>query len=108
MTSAHGKEFIEIVDYRYRAQHLPVDSPYRDIYSPNPTELSAELCSMYLIDKIGATQHYIYGKWDNNKGYFVEVPIRDFDISKYLTPKVREWLETYMILPQITEDAGDE
>ena len=101
--SVHGKEFIEIVDYRYNAQHLPVDSPYRDIYSPNPTELSAELCAMYLIGKIGATQSYNYDKWDSYRGSFVEVPIRDFDTSKYLTPEVVEWLENYMMLPDVSE-----
>ena len=62
---------------------------------------------MYLLDKIGATQIYKYLKWNRHTG-FVEIPIRDFDTSKYLTPEIRQWLEAYMILPEITEDAGDE
>ena len=99
--SVHGKEFIEIVEYR--ASNIPTDSPYRDIYSKNLIELSAELCSMYLLDKIGATQRYKYEKWDSYRDHFVEVPIRDFDTSKYLTPQIREWLETYMILPEIAD-----
>ena len=103
--SVHGKEFIEIVEYR--ASNLPTDSPYRDIYSKNLIELSAELCSMYLLDKIGATQRYKYEKWNRHTG-LLEIPIRDFDVNTYLTPQIREWLETYMILPQITENASDE
>ena len=104
--SVHGKEFIEIVEYR--ASNLPTDSPYRDIYSKNLIELSAELCSMYLLDKIGATQLYKYAKWDSYRDHLVKIPIRDFDVNTYLTPQIREWLETYMILPQITENASDE
>ena len=44
----------------------------------------------------------------NGRNYTRLPQVRNFDTSKYLTPEMVEWLETYMILPQITEDAGDE
>lgn len=61
---------------------------------------------MYLLDKMGERSSYDYETYSDGK--FRKVPIRNFDTSKYLTPEVVEWLETHMILPQITEDAGDE
>ena len=113
--SPQGKAFIKMVgfidlgDYDWE---LPRNNIYRDVYSKNPIELSAELCSMYLLDKIGATQIYKYRKWiagNRGYGYFKPfTPIPNFNVDTYLTPPIHEWLETYMILPQITEDAGDE
>ena len=108
--SAHGKKFMELVEYDTTIpRYVALDSPYRDIYNPKLTvELSAELCTLYILDKIGSRSIYDYRRYDSFRGYFQQVPIHDFDTSKYLTPEVVEWLETYMILPQIAEDAGDE
>ena len=126
--SEHGREFINIIGFTNKpgidpnrqegewrpvdewGWDLPVDNIYRNIYSFSPLELSAELCSMYFLDKLGLESHYRYQKYyytDYGK-YALGINIRDFDISPYLNPEVVEWLETYMILPQITEDAGDE
>ena len=107
-----GKEFIEMtgfIDLGYWQWDLPQDSIYRDIFSRNPVELSAELCAMYILDEIGATQRYKYSKWVATgrayNGYFTfrNTPLSNFNVNKYLTPQVRQWLETYMILPEITE-----
>ena len=33
--------------------------------------------------------------------------LENFNLNTYLTPEIRQWLETYMILPEISEeDAG--
>lgn len=108
--SPQGKEFIEMVgfiDLGYWQWDLPQNSIYRNIYSRNPIELSAELCAMYLLDKIGATQRYNYERWVATgyafNGYFTYDPTRNFNVNKYLTPEVRQWLETYIILPDISE-----
>ena len=108
--SPQGKAFIDMIGFISIGDNwwaLP-SGIYRDIYSKNPIELSAELCSMYLLDKIGATQRYEqYEKWittTNGNGYFRPFsPIPNFNVNTYLTPQIREWLETYMILP----DVGD-
>ena len=118
--SPQGRAFIEMVEYTDVGSWqwvLPENNVYRqDIYSTNPIELSAELCSMYLLDKIGATQRYTYTKWIplpnengyNGYGYFQpSTPTPNFNINTYLTPEVREWLETYMILPEIIEEEAE-
>ena len=108
--SPQGKAFIDMVEYRDRGEwlwSLPKNSIYRDIFSSNPIELSAELCSMYLLDKIGVTQQYEYRKWvvlNDKWGYFLPfTPIPNFNVNTYLTPQIRQWLETYMILPDVSE-----
>ena len=108
--SLQGRAFIEMVGFidlghwQWRLSH---DNIYRDVYSKNPIELSAELCSMYLLGKIRATQRYKYTKWiplPNGYGYFRPFgSIPNFNVNTYLTPEIREWLETYMILPEIAD-----
>ncbi len=105
-----GKAFIDLVGYIDKGDWLwalPKNSIYRDIYSINPIELSAELCSMYLLDKIGATQRYVYKRWvvhNESWGYFEPFSsIPNFNVNTYLTPQIRQWLETYMILPEIAD-----
>ena len=108
--STHGKEFVELIGftsvYNNRST-LPPESAYRDIYSLNPFELSAELCSMYLIEKMGVESIYEYRVYDyphrNTINGYTRHPRREVDVNKYLTPEVREWLETYMILPDVSE-----
>ena len=111
-STPQGKEFIEMtgfIDLEYWQWDLPRDSIYRNIYSRDPIELSAELCTMYLIDKLWATQRYNYEKWVATgrayNGYFAPriTPLSGFNTSKYLNPEVVEWLEAYMILPDISE-----
>ena len=105
-SSPHGQTFIHMVGYQRNnggTWTLPQNSVYRDIYSKNPVELSAELCSMYLLNRMGERSSYDYERY-NYGGYgFREVPIRTTDTTKYLTPDITEWLETHMILPEIAD-----
>ena len=102
--SQAGQEFINLTGFTQVDDliwRLPTGSIYKDLYSIKPIELSAELCAMYLLDRMGERSKYDY--YRNYGRTLYEVPIRNFDTSKYLTPEIREWLETYMILPEITE-----
>ena len=102
--SQYGKEFMDTIGYQQFGgglPFLPTNSIYRNIYSIKPLELSAELCTLYLLNQIGERSRYDY---ETSSGvFFRKIPIRDFDTSPYLTPEVIEWLETYMILPDIAE-----
>ena len=73
------------------AFQLPDNSMFKEIYSINPVELSAELCSFYILENIWEQSGYTKN-WHADKGV-------GFNPQKYLTPEVKEWLETYMVLP---------
>ena len=85
--------------------HLPPDSVYREIYSKNPLELAAELCALYLLDATGRTSAYIYSRWDYDAQKFEtrseKIHPHEIDMTRYLTPRIRQWLIRYMILPPI-------
>ncbi len=127
VTSEHGQEFIDLIGFTNEpgidpnrqgdewrpvdewGWDLPLDNIYRDIYSFSPLELSAELCAMYFLDKMGLESHYRYQAYyytDYGK-YGLGINIRDFDVSPYLNPEVVEWLEAYMILPNIEESVEE-
>ena len=101
----HAREKYDI-EYEW-GWNLPAGNIYRNIYSFSPIELSAELCAMYFLEKMELESNYRYEAYyyTNTSKYALGINIRDFDISPYLTPEVVEWLETYMILPSIEEDA---
>ena len=103
--SPHGQTFIHSVGFKQNSNTwtLPQNSVYRDIYSTEPIELAAELCSMYLLNRMGERSNYDYERYNNNKRYWEEIPIRNTNLSKYLTPDITEWLETHMILPEIAD-----
>ena len=118
--SEHGKEFIDITGFIAKNRntedneswwnwHLSEGNIYRNIYSFNPIELSAELCAMYFLDKMGLESTYHYQKVHYAEFGGIPIPsnIRDFDVNPYLNPEVIEWLETYMILPNIEEGVGE-
>ena len=58
----------------------------------------------YILESINIENRYKY--W--NRNFTLRPTPIEFETEKYLTPQIRQWLETYMILPQIMEDAGDE
>ena len=58
---------------------------------------------MYLLERMGERSHYDYERWNYEKNYYDEIPIHTTNINTYLTPQIREWLETYMILPEIAD-----
>ena len=114
--SPQGKEFIQLTDfiltgedqYGGKQWKLPTSSIYRDIYHINPLELSAELCLMYIMDKIGERSNYDYQRYNRHTNLYIDVPIRNINVSKYLTPEIVEWLETYMVLPSPNYEGPEE
>ena len=109
--SSQGQELIALAGFervgpdRFESPwRLPSGSPYRDFYSKNPVELSAELCAVYLLEAMGERSSYDYERYAGDRK-FQEVPVRRADLNKWLTPEVRTWLETWMILPLITDEA---
>ena len=87
--SEANKEFMRITGFTESVGgifQLPNNSVFKEIYSTNPTELSAELCALYLLDKIGQRSDY-------------DIDRPNFNLNRYLTPQVVQWLETYMVLP---------
>ena len=110
-TTPAGKEFIALTGFQEKSKRnwtLPRNSVYNDIYSINPAELSAELCLSYILEHSGVENRYNYWYKKNNDKFALRSTPIEIDLNTYLTPQIREWLETYMILPEITEDAGDE
>ena len=105
--SDYGKEFIDLIGFTqtdFGEGKLPSDSIYKDIYHKNPAELSAELCSMYWLDAMGEPSSYEYERYNSTTDRYNEFSQRrEFNVSTYLTPEVVEWLETYMILPDVSE-----
>ena len=104
--SAYGREFIDLIGFVETSPHkwsIPSNSVYKDIYRSNPLELSAELCAMYLLDAIGEPSTYEYQRYGNAHTPTILPQRRNIDVDVYLTPEVREWLETYMILPDVSE-----
>ena len=101
----HGVQFLDIVGFEFFQSRweLPADSVYRSVYSKSPEELSAELCSMYLLDMMGMRTNYDFEIWNGDEGHFDQIPVRRVDVNRWLTPEVRAWLEAYMILPEIAD-----
>ena len=60
---------------------------------------------MYFLDKMGLESRYRYETYYYTESHksLLTTNIRDFDVSPYLNPEVVEWLESYMILPNIEE-----
>ena len=102
LTTKPGSSFIDLVGFAQDAAgdwslpgdstftdgwSLPDDTTFRNIYGlDNPIELSAELCMLYFIDRMG--ERYAFENVD---------PIR------YLTDEIVEWIETWVALPEIVE-----
>ena len=106
-----NKEFMKLTGFTEITKRdvwdfrLPDDSIFKEIYSINPAELSAELCAIYLIDKMGEESRYAklpYKLLDNPEAG-IQIQIAPFNPRRYLTLEIRQWLETYMILPDISE-----
>ena len=97
-TTKSGSSFIDLVGFAQDAAgdwSLPADSSFRNIYSITPTELAAELCAMYFLDRIG--ERNVYEWWTTE----------DFDLGRYLTDEIVEWIETWVALPEIAAAETD-
>lgn len=106
--SEPGREFVRLSGFTRSddgTYSLPPDSVYRDVYSVDPLELAAVLCTEYIIDRLGLPSKYRWSTYDPDTHRFVTRPSYpvDFDTAKYLTPEIREWIETWMVLPDIAD-----
>ena len=105
LTTQAGQEFVASVGFQQdknRDWTLP-DNTYEGIYAINPIELAAELCTMYFIDKMEEQSKYNFRVYNKDTGRYKIIEPRDLDPNQYLTPQIRQWIETYIILPDITE-----
>ncbi len=102
--SKANREFMRITGFTESAEgyfQLPNNSVFTEIYSTNPVELSAELCSLYLLNRIGEDSEYTRLPYDlsDNPEAGIQILTSSFNPNRYLTPEIIEWLETYMVLP---------
>ena len=96
-TTKPGSSFIDLVGFTQDAAgdwSLPDDSSFRKIYSIHPTELAAELCMLYFVDRMGERSAY---EWSG----------MDFDLTQYLTDEIVQWIETWVALPEIAAARTD-
>lgn len=93
--------FVADADYEYE---LPTESVYRTLYSINPSELAAELCMTYIFERIDWENFYTYWYFNQDKSLYGrrQEPV-EFDVDLYLTPEIRRWLETWVVLPELAE-----
>lgn len=92
-----GSSFIELVSFKKYPTgdwRLLGYSSFRSLYSINPTELAAELCAMYFLDRMGERNTY-------------EWTLENFDPGRYLTDEIVDWIETWVVLPAITAAEAD-
>ena len=97
-TTKPGSSFIDLVGSAQDAAgdwSFPDDSSFRDLLRPrpSPTELAADLCATYFVDRMGE-RHGLYG-------------LEDFDPTQYLTDEIVEWIETWVALPEIAAAEPD-
>ena len=89
-----GNTFIDLVGFARSDDggwSLP-DGVYKGIYGTNkPVELAAELCMLYFVNRMGERNDY--GE--------------DFDPGRYLTDEIVDWIETWVVLPEITAAETD-
>ena len=99
LTTEPGSSFIDLVGFAQDDTgdwSLPGDSTFRDIYgSDDPIELSAELCALYFLNRMG--EPLVDWEW------LVKRDVKDFDPMRYLTDEIVEWVEVWVALPEIVE-----
>ena len=106
------QELIEIVGFQESwgdSYRLPAGSVYQDLYgNDDPIELGAELCNLYLLDKIGHDSFYRYGTYSERyfSGSFLKYN-PDFEVGVYLTPRIRQWVEKYVLGTRAEIDAQE-
>lgn len=106
-----GTEFVRLTGFAVSADGewaLPADSVYRTIYSTLPKELAAELCMIRIVEMLGGENKYRYFYWstDDDSYKWQAEPI-EFDADVYLTPEIRRWLETWVLLPDLAGQSDD-
>ncbi len=106
-----GNTFIDLVGFTRDDDgewSLPAGT-YEGIYGQHaPTELAAEICSMYFIHRLGERSDYAGRTYNFEKRGFERLPdTREFDPMQYLTDEIVEWIETWVALPAITAAETD-
>ena len=100
LTTEPGSSFIDLVGFAQDAGgdwSLPDDTMITDIYGfDDPVELSAELCTLYFLDRMGEQSPY---EVDD----IISGSATIFDPTRYLTDEIVEWIETWVALPEIVE-----
>lgn len=100
LTTKPGSSFIGLVRFSQDAAgdwSLPDDTTFRNIYGfDDPVELSAELCTLYFLDRMGEQSPY---EVDD----IISGSATIFDPTRYLTGEIVEWIETWVALPKIVE-----
>lgn len=105
--SEPGEEFVRLSGFTKSdvgTYSLPSNSVHRKIYRPDdPLEIAAELCVEYIFDRLGLPSRYRWDTYDPAQNRFVLRPFapEHFDTARYLTPEIRERLETWAVLPDI-------
>ena len=56
---------------------------FSSYYNTNPLELSAQLCTVYLLEKVQPNNEY-----------------SRYSRAPYITPEIEQWIETYIVLPE--------
>ncbi len=106
-----GSEFTQLTGFAIGADGewvLPSDSVYRTIYSKNPNELAAELCMIRIVEILGGENKYRYVYWSaDDAAYKWQAEPIAFDADVYLTPEIRRWLETWVLLPDLAGQSDD-
>ena len=91
LTTKPGSSFIDLVGFAQDATgewSLPDDTTFTGMYGlDDPFELSAELCMLYFIDRMGERSNY-----------------GEFRSARYLTDEIVRWIETWVALPEIVEE----
>lgn len=91
-TTKPGSSFIDLAGFSQDDTgewSLPDDTTFTSIIYglDDPFELSAELCMLYFVNRMGKRSDY--GE--------------NFDPTRYLTDEIVEWIETWVALPEIAE-----
>lgn len=111
-TTKPGRSFIDLVGFTQDAAgdwSLPdaasawalpngwanADVVHEHIYGTDePTELAADLCMLYFVDRMGERSFY-------------DRIVEDFDSTRYLTDEIVEWIEAWVALPEIAAAGAD-
>ena len=106
-----GNEFVQITGFTVSADDewaLPTDSVYQTIYSSSPRELGAEICMMRIFEQMEHENLYRYLYWSTDDDSFQwRAETIEFNADIYLTPEIRRWLETWVLLPGLAGQSDD-
>ena len=88
-----AQEFIDVVgftqkgngDWYIEDSNSIFNKEFSSYFNTNPEELSAQLCGIYLSEKIESS---------------IEYPQYTQNSYRYITPQIEQWIEKYIVLPE--------